>query len=62
MDQLESFTASKFDADKWAELIQKAWAKYVVLTSKHHDGVALFYTKYSDLSVVQSTPAPREIL
>lgn len=25
MDQLESFTASKFDADKWAELIQKAW-------------------------------------
>lgn len=62
MDQLEGFTASKFNADKWAELIQKAGAKYAVLTSKHHDGVALFDTKYSDLSVAKKTPAKRDIV
>ena len=42
MKQCEGFTASKFDAKKWAELFQKAGAQYVVMTAKHHDGVALF--------------------
>ena len=40
MKQCEGFTASKFDAKKWAELFQKAGAQYVVMTAKHHDGVA----------------------
>ncbi|MEG6612369.1 alpha-L-fucosidase [Pseudoclostridium thermosuccinogenes] len=62
MKQCEGFTASKFDARKWAELFKKAGAKYVVMTSKHHDGVALFDTKYSDLSVVKKTPAGRDIV
>ena len=62
MKQLDGFTASKFDADKWADLFKKSGARYSVLTSKHHDGVALFDTKYSDLSVVKKSPAGRDIL
>ncbi len=36
------FKAEHFDASEWAELFKKAGAKYVVLTSKHHDGYALW--------------------
>lgn len=62
MSQLDGFTASKFDAEKWADLIEKSGARYAVLTTKHHDGVALFDTKYSDLNVVKKTPAKRDIV
>ncbi|WP_258168809.1 alpha-L-fucosidase, partial [Paenibacillus sp. AR247] len=62
MKQLDGFTASKFDAEAWADLIEKSGAKYAVLTTKHHDGVALWDTKYSDLNVIQKTPAKRDIV
>ena len=62
MKQLDGFTASKFDADKWADLFEKSGAKYAVLTTKHHDGVALWDTKYSDLNVVKKTPAKRDLI
>lgn len=62
MKQCEGFTAAAFDAGKWAELFQKAGAQYVVLTAKHHDGVALFDTAYSELSVVKKTPAGRDLI
>ncbi|WP_059046948.1 alpha-L-fucosidase [Paenibacillus rubinfantis] len=62
MKQLDGFTASRLNADHWAELIERSGAKYAVLTTKHHDGVALFDTKYSDLSVVKRTPAQRDIV
>ena len=62
MKQCQGFTASKFDARAWADLFKRAGAQYVVLTSKHHDGVALFDTQYSDLSVVKKTPAGRDLI
>lgn len=62
MQQLEGFTASKFDADYWAELFKKSGARYSVLTSKHHDGVAMYDTKCNDLSVVKRSPAGKDIL
>ncbi|MDR2044637.1 MAG: alpha-L-fucosidase [Clostridium sp.] len=62
MKQCEGFTAAKYDPAKWAELFRKAGAQYVILTAKHHDGVALFDTKYSDLSVVKKTPAARDLV
>ncbi len=62
MSQLDRFTAKNFDADAWADLIEKSGAKYAVLTTKHHDGVALFDTQYSDLSVMKKTPAQRDII
>jgi len=62
MKQLNGFTAAKYNPTQWADLIQESGAKYSVLTSKHHDGVALWDTKLSDLSVVKKTPAGRDLV
>ena len=62
MDQLNGFTAKNYDTEKWADLFVKAGAKYVVMTTKHHDGVALWDTKYSDLNVIKKTPAARDLV
>ena len=60
--QLDGFTASKFNAEEWADLFKESGAKYVVMTTKHHDGVALWDTKTSDLNVIEKTPAGRDIV
>ena len=62
MSQANGFTAGKYNPDEWAKLFKEAGAKYAVLTSKHHDGVALWDTKLSDLNVVDKTPAARDLL
>lgn len=62
MAQCEQFTAKNYDPKRWAQLFKKAGAQYVVMTTKHHDGVALFDTKYSDLSVIRKTPAKRDLV
>lgn len=62
MKQLDGFTAKKFDATKWAKLIKQSGAKYTVITSKHHDGVALWDSKYGDLNVVDNTKAKRDLI
>lgn len=62
MAQLGGFGAEKFDADAWARLFTQAGARYAVLTAKHHDGVALWDTAASDLSVVKRTPARRDLI
>jgi alpha-L-fucosidase len=62
MSQADGFTASKYDPTAWAKLFKEAGAKYSVLTSKHHDGVALWDTKLSDLSIPKITPAGKDVL
>ena len=62
MSQLSGFTASRYDPDAWARLFAEAGARYAVLTAKHHDGVALWDTAASDLSVVRRTPAARDLV
>jgi alpha-L-fucosidase len=62
MKQLKGFTGKRFDAQKWANLFAESGAKYAVLTSKHHDGVALWDTKVGDLSVVKKTPIKRDLV
>ena len=62
MKQLDGFTAKKYDPEYWAKLIKESGAKYTVITTKHHDGVALWDTKQGDLSVVKKTPAKRDVL
>ncbi|XP_051167885.1 alpha-L-fucosidase-like [Leptopilina boulardi] len=46
-DFARDFTAEFFDPVKWSQLFRDSGAKYVVLTSKHHDGYALWPSKYS---------------
>ena len=55
------FNPIKFDADKWVQIAKRAGMKYIVITSKHHDGFSLFDSKYSDFDVM-STPFKRDIL
>lgn len=62
MKQLNGFTAKKYDPKYWVELIKESGAKYTVITAKHHDGVALWNTKQSDLNVVKKTKARKDIL
>jgi len=62
MKQLQGFTAENYDPEAWAKLIKESGARYAVMTSKHHDGVALWDTKEGDLSVVKETPAGRDLV
>ncbi|MCY1720873.1 alpha-L-fucosidase [Prolixibacteraceae bacterium Z1-6] len=62
MKQLTGFTAKNYDAAAWAKLIAESGAKYSVITTKHHDGVALWDTKCNDLSVVKKSPAGRDVV
>jgi alpha-L-fucosidase len=50
MKQLKGFTAANYKPEEWASLIKESGAGYAVLTTKHHDGVALWDTKAGDLS------------
>lgn len=46
-DFVQQFHAELFDPDHWADVFKKSGAKYVVLTSKHHEGFALWKSKYA---------------
>lgn len=62
MQQLKGFTANNYDPNAWADLIKASGARYAVMTTKHHDGVALWPTTVSKLNVAASTPARRDLL
>lgn len=62
MEQGEEFTAKNYNPEAWAKLFKKIGARYAVLTTKHHDGVALWNTKFSKLNVVEKTPAKRDLV
>lgn len=50
----DRFNPRKFDADAWAGLAAEAGAKYVVLTTRHHDGFCLFDSRVSDFTSVKT--------
>ncbi|MEV7422799.1 alpha-L-fucosidase [Streptomyces sp. NPDC091212] len=62
MAQLGGFTAARYQPREWAALFARAGARYAVLTSRHHDGVALWDTAHGDLDVVRRTPAGRDLV
>ncbi|MBK8498647.1 MAG: alpha-L-fucosidase [Flavobacteriales bacterium] len=62
MKQIEGFSAKNYDPAAWAELIKKSGARYAVITTKHHDGLALYDTKFNERSVVRSSPAKRDVI
>ena len=61
LKQVTGFTAANYDPKLWASLIQASGARYAVLTSKHHDGFALWDTKYGDLNITKS-PAKNDLI
>lgn len=61
MAQRRGFTARNYRPDYWAGLIKRSGARYAVLTSRHHDGMALWDSKRG-LNVVRDTPARRDLV
>lgn len=55
------FNPTHFDADQWVAVAKDAGMKYIVITTKHHDGFNLFRSKYSDWDV-SHTPFQRDIM
>ncbi|MFI9833433.1 alpha-L-fucosidase [Streptomyces sp. NPDC051913] len=51
MSQLDRFTGARYDPREWADLFARAGARYAVLTTRHHDGVALWDTEFGDLNL-----------
>ncbi|MBP7052149.1 MAG: alpha-L-fucosidase [Phycisphaerae bacterium] len=61
-DQLyKQFNPTKFDAEEWVRVAKDAGMKYLVITSKHHDGFCLWSSKYTDYHI-GNTPFNRDVL
>lgn len=56
------FNPTKYDPKEWVKLAQEAGMGYMVLTSKHHDGFALFDTKASDWNAVKASGGKRDLI
>jgi len=61
-DRFQSrFNPTKFDPDAWVRMARQAGMKYIVITTKHHDGFALFDSKHTEWDVM-ATPYGRDII
>ncbi len=58
----EQFNPTKFDAAEWVKLAKQAGMKYIVITSKHHDGFAMFHSKTDPFNIYDATPFKRDPL
>jgi alpha-L-fucosidase len=58
----KQFNPVKYDPDAWVRMAKDAGMKYIVITSKHHDGFALFETKASKWNVVDATVYGKDLL
>lgn len=57
-----SFNPQKFDARIWVKAFKAAGAKYVVFTTRHHDGFSMFDTKATDYDIVDATPFGQDVV
>ncbi|MCB0742877.1 MAG: alpha-L-fucosidase [Ignavibacteriae bacterium] len=62
LKQLDGFTAKDYDPDYWAKLIKDSGAMYSVITSRHHDGFALWDTKFGNLNAVKNAAVKKDVL
>ena len=58
----KQFNPVKYNPEDWVLLAKEAGMKYMVITSKHHDGFALFDSKVTDWDVVDATPYGKDLL
>ena len=56
------FNPVQYDPAAWVALAKEAGIKYIVVTTKHHDGFALFDSKVSDWNMVQATPYGKDLI
>ncbi|MCF0199074.1 MAG: alpha-L-fucosidase [Bacteroidaceae bacterium] len=57
-----AFYPSRFDAQQWVSAIKDAGARYITITSRHHDGFSMWQTAESDFNIVDATPFRRDVL
>ncbi len=76
MSQMKGLNANRYQPEKWAALIKESGAQYCVITTKHHDGLALYDTKLltaappnntywqskKPLSTIYQTPAKKDLI
>jgi alpha-L-fucosidase len=56
------FNPVKFNAAEWVRIAKNAGMKYIVITSKHHDGFSLYDSRVSSYDIVDSTPYGRDLM
>lgn len=61
-DSAKNFNPVNYNPDEWVKLAKEAGMKYIVITSKHHDGFALFESKASTWNVVDATAYGKDLL
>jgi alpha-L-fucosidase len=61
-DYAREFNPTKFNADEWVSIAKSAGMRYIVITSKHHDGFAMFHTKVDGYNIYDATPFKRDPL
>jgi alpha-L-fucosidase len=56
----KQFDPVKFNAEEWVQMAQDAGMKYIVITSKHHDGFAMYHSEVSKYNIYDATPFHRD--
>lgn len=56
----KQFDPVNFNAEQWVTMAQNAGMKYIVITSKHHDGFAMYHSKVSPYNIYDATPFHRD--
>ena len=60
LELAHSFNPIKFNADEWVRNAKNAGMKYMIITSKHHDGFAMYPSEVSDFNIKKQTPFQRD--
>lgn len=55
-----TFNPQEFDAEEWVRIAKETGMGYFIITSKHHDGFAMYDSKVSDYNIVKATPFGRD--
>ncbi len=58
----KDFNPTQYDPEKWVLMAKNAGMKYIVITTKHHDGFAMFDSKASDWNIVKRTPYGKDVI
>ncbi len=56
------FCPANFNAAEWVSAIKGSGAKYICITTRHHDGFSMWDTKQSDYNIVKATPFKRDVI
>lgn len=61
-EMAKDFNPVKFNAEEWVKLAKAAGQKYIVITSKHHEGFAMFHSAASKYNIYDATPFKRDVI